>query len=137
MSAGTDDPVAKGDWARLTAEIAARRAVLGLTQREAAARVPLSLSRWNVLEKGRATGFRKGTLIGVSRALGWTDGSAEVVLQGGDPVIAQEPRVVADEVNELRARVEAVEVGLRYALLLLAAEPTPSPDPSNTRSPRS
>ena len=50
--------------------------------------MPLSLSRWNVLEKGRATGFRKGTLIGVSRALGWTDGSAEVVLQGGDPVIA-------------------------------------------------
>lgn len=77
------------DWQRLAKYAARRRAELGLTQIEVAQRGPLSLDRVQAIEGGKSARYRLGTLVALERALGWTEGSVERILAGGEPNVAE------------------------------------------------
>ena len=126
MGVASDSP----NWIRLAAEISERRAHLDKTQAEAATDGGVSLAVWSLLENGRSTSARPRTLAAVDRALGWAQGSARTILDGGearlsdasshqpDPDDDPAGALSADELARRRAEVEAeLEADERLAWL--------------------
>lgn len=78
------------DWERLAGAIRASRTRLRLTQKELAAAAGVAHNTIKNLESGHfpyATRPRK--LPDVAHALGWTPGSVDAVLAGGDPTVSE------------------------------------------------
>lgn len=74
-----------GDWARLRAYVIRDRDAAGYdTQRKFAEAIGVSDKSVNNFEAGRNR-MRRGTLSRVETVLGWVPGSAQVVLNGGEP----------------------------------------------------
>lgn len=73
------------DWARLGKAFAAAREAAALTQTEVAERIGVTRTPIQAIERG--TAFKKvtGTMRSYARVVGWTAGSIEQVLAGGDP----------------------------------------------------
>ncbi len=102
------------NWKRLAGYAARRRAELGLSQIEVAQRGPLSLDRVQAIEGEKSTKYRLGTLMALERALQWTEGSVDRILEGGEPVaapsrihLAEAERSQEDqEIAELRDLIE-------------------------------
>lgn len=99
-------------WARVAAAVLARRVQLGLTQEDAAERGGLSATTWRLLENRAQSSYRRLTLAGVERALGWAAGSIAALLDGRDPTEAGHRRDGdgdgdddADAVVRLRGKV--------------------------------
>jgi transcriptional regulator with XRE-family HTH domain len=96
---GTEDDA----WIRLGREVRRRRDALGLSQKTAAERAQtrpvarknrgLSDQTWAAIEKGDRpkTERRKHVLVDLSWALGWTDDSAQRIIDGESPVERADP----------------------------------------------
>ncbi len=110
-------------WARLAEAVEARRHALMLSQSELAAQAGISESTVRSIENERREGYRLGTLRELSKALGWTPLSIDLILDGGDPVEADtdddgEAGDLRTEISHLRDEVAQ----LRALVLDLTAE---------------
>jgi transcriptional regulator with XRE-family HTH domain len=78
------------DWARLGRALAKAREAADLIQREVAARIGVSKTPIQAIERG--TGFKTitGTVREYARLVGWAEGSVEAVLAGGEPTLVSE-----------------------------------------------
>lgn len=79
-----DEPMGR-DWVRLAEAIEAAREAKNLTQVALAKAAGVSESTIQNLESGTERKRVPASLPTVERALGWTAGSGERVLEGGDP----------------------------------------------------
>jgi transcriptional regulator with XRE-family HTH domain len=70
------------------AVVAGRRAELGMTQAEAAAKAGVSLATWRRFEQSPGLGYRGDTIRGVLRALRVSHDELAGLLEGGGPVQA-------------------------------------------------
>jgi transcriptional regulator with XRE-family HTH domain len=79
-----------GDWAAVGREVQARRIELDLTQDEAARRSDGRVSRvtWGRIENAASKSYSARTLVGVCRALGWSDDSVHRIFRGLEPRLA-------------------------------------------------
>jgi transcriptional regulator with XRE-family HTH domain len=113
-------------WEQVGDLIRRRRDALGLTREatvEKANRLvgsaSLSTANVTILEKGRRDSYRPRTLIGIARALDWSDDAVERLLAGVDPEeveVGQDEPIFMDAsgANLQRVREEDPEY---YALL--------------------
>lgn len=99
-------------WARVAHAVVRRRVHLGLTQEEASGRAGLSATTWRLLENEVQTRYRRLTLAGVERALGWAPGSIDAILAGDEPSVTDDGRGPAtatpaddDAIVRLRGKV--------------------------------
>jgi transcriptional regulator with XRE-family HTH domain len=76
------------DRERLAVALRDRRGELRLSQPELAAKAQVSLSTINLMERSRRDGYRLVTKRQVEGALGWTPGSIDSLLAGGDATLA-------------------------------------------------
>ncbi len=76
------------DWIRLGHAIEAARDAKGMTQVALAVAADVSESTIQNLEAGKARVRQPPSVKKVEAALGWTPGSADAVLAGGDPTTA-------------------------------------------------
>lgn len=75
------------DWRRLGRLVKRRRELLGLRQEDVAEAAEIAVGTVRNVETGnRARGVNLG---GISRALGWEEQSCHLILEGGDPIIAE------------------------------------------------
>jgi len=105
--------------------VRARRSELLMSQAELAAAAGVSLSTVRAIESGRRTSLRASNRRAIARALGWEPESIDVILAGGDPIPAQHQpaqRSVADQLAELRARLDRLEEMLGIRRMLADAE---------------
>lgn len=68
---------------RLASSVRVRRGELGLSVDEAARRGSISAVTWTRVERGQPV--RNVSYRGIERALGWSLGSADAIMEGGDP----------------------------------------------------
>lgn len=80
----------EADWDRLAEAVRQRREALGLTQVQLAERAGVTDTTIGNLEGGRKFRRTPASLPAVEQELGWTPGSARVVLAGGDPTLTSE-----------------------------------------------
>lgn len=115
---------ASGDWNRLATLVQERREELGRTQEEIAADGGPSTTTLTNVEGARAAEYRPKTLRKLEVALGWTRGSVERVLAGGDPeLVDQPPASRSSRVVTVTVRGVPVEIsGLYDALPAESAE---------------
>ncbi|MFD3608966.1 helix-turn-helix transcriptional regulator [Streptomyces atroolivaceus] len=74
------------DWARLGELLRAARTERGMEQQDVAESIGVKRGALHNIEHGKIA--RVGTtVLAYARLVGWTDGSAEAVLRGGDPVL--------------------------------------------------
>lgn len=95
------------DWERLANAVRQRREALGFTQAQLAEAAGVTDTTIGNLEGGRKFKRPPASLPGVEQALGWTPGSARVVLAGGEPALISQ---VADDMplEERYRRVESL-----------------------------
>lgn len=84
------------DWKRLGREFAAQREAVGLTQVTAAEALGVTRTPIQAIERGRQSNgspFTKvtQTMRAYARLIGWTEGSPQVILDGGKPKLAAMP----------------------------------------------
>lgn len=73
------------DWGRLAGALANARKAAGLTQDELAAMLGVGRSSVQKLERGHVYARVLPVHRAAARVLGWTEGSVDAVLGGGDP----------------------------------------------------
>lgn len=93
-------PMAR-DWVRLGAALAAAREAKSLKQTDMADRLEVSRSAIQNIERGRVQKL-SSTIRAYMAVVGWPAGSADAVLDGGDP-----PTPVPDNVTELHPQDQA------------------------------
>lgn len=79
------------DWDRLAGAIRERRKVLDMTQQQLADAAGVDRSTIKNLEGARTPKRLPSSIAAVEQALGWTSGSAQTVLAGGEPTIVIPP----------------------------------------------
>jgi DNA-binding XRE family transcriptional regulator len=109
------------DWARLSHAIADARRRGGMTQDEFADALDVKRSTVQKLESGHAYAKVGPTHRAVARLVGWTEGSVEDVLAGGEPTAASSPAVASAPAGGSEAAAEDLLDGLseRVRLALL------------------
>ena len=93
-------PMAR-DWVRLGAALAAAREARGLTQVDMTEKIGVSRSAIQNIERGRVQKLTT-TIRAYMSTVGWPAGSADAVLDGGEP-----PVPLPDNVTELRSPDQA------------------------------
>ena len=78
------------DWQRLAAYARDRRGDLGLTQEEVAAAGGPSTATLRLIEGNKQSGYRPQILRALERALKWERGAVRAILDGGDPLLADD-----------------------------------------------
>ncbi|MGQ4513615.1 helix-turn-helix domain-containing protein [Streptomyces sp. DW26H14] len=78
-------------WERLGSALKAARADSGATQEEVAADLGVSRATIQKLERGEPHTKVTPTMRAYAVRVGWTAASVDIVLQGGDPVVAPTP----------------------------------------------
>jgi transcriptional regulator with XRE-family HTH domain len=110
------------DWTALGRAITARRKMLGLTQQDLATAVGVGRSTVQSLERGeRAHPKVLHSHRAIARTLGWTEASIEDVLDGGGPVLLDQPTkppsasdgTMEDVLDALSERVKMALLGGR------------------------
>lgn len=84
---------AQDGWVRLGRLVAAERARRGLTVRELAQLGGIGVRTLQRIEAGRAANARPVTLTRLEDILGWQTGSAQAVLDGGEPKRTRDPQL--------------------------------------------
>lgn len=72
-------------WERLGRAVAARRGRLAVTQMEIQDRGGPSVATLNAIENAGRTSYRRSTLHGLDKALGWPEGTADHIVDGSTP----------------------------------------------------
>lgn len=100
------------DWERLAAKVKERRKELGLTQDDVVVIAGPGLSKpvLSLIENARQSGYKDRTLASLDRGLSWRIGSADAVLNGGDPVDARDQvdRITVATLEKMRDRTDVV-----------------------------
>ncbi len=68
-----------------------RRESMGLSLNEIADRAGMHRTTWSAIERATGRAPEGYTLGRVESALGWTAGSANAILAGGDPLVSDQP----------------------------------------------
>lgn len=84
------------DWARLGAALKAAREARGIHQVPMGERIGVGRSTVQNIERGSVKKVTP-TIRAYAREVGWTDGSIDAVLAGGDPTLAPPSRPAAEE----------------------------------------
>lgn len=85
-----------GDWKRFAQQVITRRQELGLETRQSLAEVSgLSYRLLGDVERG-VRGVSEGTLAILEQELGWTPGTAQRILTGGEPLLIDKVADVGD-----------------------------------------
>ncbi len=71
-------------WKRVAQAVKDRRLHLGWTQQEASDRAGVSLATWRLIESAGRDRYQDLTVRGVSRALGWSANTFDIIVAGGD-----------------------------------------------------
>ncbi|MET9395408.1 helix-turn-helix transcriptional regulator [Streptomyces sp. NPDC006624] len=101
------------DLDRLSACVRRRRQELGLGIEPAARRAGISKDTWKRTERGQSV--REASYVKIDQALGWAPGSCLQVLEGNEPVVAQEAETVSG-VTLVSLPRQALETAIRQAL---------------------
>lgn len=104
------------DWKRLAEAIRAARKARGWTQSDLAEAAGIGFSSLQRLESGKPFTRMPPSVAPVERALGWTVGSAELVLVGGDPRSLQDAAQGADERSAVQVARMRLPVMVEYEL---------------------
>jgi transcriptional regulator with XRE-family HTH domain len=88
------DPDQQG-WFHLGQLVRERRTELGLTQAEIHSAGGPSAATLYLIETGRRGSYRPQVLRRLERALGWRAGSVRRVLEGGQPVLEGEEKIIS------------------------------------------
>lgn len=114
-------------WQRLGQAVRRRRVSLGLTQQQLADKAELGVNTITNIENGNRA--RELNLGRINRALGWVEGSWQIVLDGGDPVVEEPteapedtalyiekpPHLSAEEWEDLKSSfMEQLTIWLRH-----------------------
>jgi transcriptional regulator with XRE-family HTH domain len=91
MAAMTEDRT-KLQWSKLAAAIRSAREARGLSQASLAELAGVSEGSVQNLEGGKPRSRMPQTLAKIEPHLGWAEGSARAVLDGGEPTLALPPR---------------------------------------------
>lgn len=110
----------KLQWARLATAIRAAREARGLSQAALADRAGVAEGSVQNLESGKPRNRMPQTLTKLEPALGWAEGSGRLILDGGDPILADTP---ADSVNETDAGTLRRKLPLRIVGELESDDP--------------
>jgi len=95
------------DWARLARTIRRARESRRMTQQELATAAGVSESTvQNLEDEENSYRRRPPSLSPIARALGWTPDSPDLVLDGGDPVLREEPEAPARQTAPLPRRLQ-------------------------------
>lgn len=78
------------DLDRLAAVVKARRLELGLARNKTAQAIGISKDTWQRVEDGKPV--REMNYAKIDPALGWAVGSCTAILDGGEPVVAEESK---------------------------------------------
>ena len=100
------------DVDRLAQEVYLRRTRLGLSQAELAEAAKISTSTVRNIECGRVGERRGPSVPAIERVLGWTPGSGERVLAGGDPELIEQEEPVGYVSSRTRVPVDLSKVPL-------------------------
>jgi hypothetical protein len=105
-----------GDWSRLANVVRNERDRRGLSQ--IAFGKELGVGRTVIQTIERAHKFKKitGTLHSLEQALGWKPGSVESILNGGGPILPEEPDTLA---GGLERRSKGMDLPMRISRALL------------------
>lgn len=109
-------------WPNVAKRMKQRRLALGLTVEAAAERADISIPQWDVMENARRERFRTSSLRGIERALQWSPGSVDALLEGQD--IYEEPPAPPELIDDLDADDDLVRK-IRADLLAAQAWGTP------------
>lgn len=101
-------------WKRFAAQVKARRTKLGLTQAEVVERSErlLSVPVLQVIEGAKRDRFKRRTLLGLARALEWTDDSPDLILAGGEPAARRDGDDVLEALDDIKAGLGRLERAL-------------------------
>ncbi|MET8985939.1 helix-turn-helix transcriptional regulator [Nonomuraea wenchangensis] len=114
-----------GDWQRLSRFVKERREHLRLTQHDVSARGGPSVATVRNIESAAAEGYRGRTFSQLEDALGWTRGSVDAILHGGQPSL---PAGNTDEPSPSKTLGDVlVERGLRRPDELLLSDQVVDP----------
>ncbi|MFB6873695.1 helix-turn-helix domain-containing protein [Streptomyces sp. NPDC056323] len=100
------------DWEELGRALKAARKAAGLKQSDVAARLGISLSSVQAIERGTVYAKPTPTIRAFAAAVGWADGSVEQVLAGGTPTASRE-EPPSTELSEPTAPVPEGKLPLR------------------------
>ncbi|MFB6776567.1 helix-turn-helix domain-containing protein [Streptomyces sp. NPDC056352] len=101
------------DWEELGRALKAARRAAGLKQSDVAARLGISLSSVQAIERGTVYAKPTPTIRALAAAVGWADGSVERVLGGGEPTLARDEPESSAEPSEATVPVPAGTLPLR------------------------
>lgn len=109
------------DWARLGRLLGDARKTRGTSQIDLADQLSVSRATVQKIERGSepARGVPTPTYRQMARAVGWTEGSVELVLAGGEPVLAEreDHGPPGEPGGELDSALEALSERVKLALL--------------------
>lgn len=90
-------------WVRVAEEVQRRRLQLNLTQEEAARRSDGRISRatWQKVESALGQSYSARTVMGICRALGWTDDSIHRVMKELPPIEVESEEQVDSRIQSL------------------------------------
>lgn len=127
----------KSPYMRLAHFVRMRREELGMTQNQVQMAGGPSAAAVRYIEAGKETRPTARTINALERALGWTSGSIQVILDGGDPTVfegAAEPFPVEEVTESLHslqnmvAELESILESQRRAVVALATIDTATMD---------
>ncbi|MFD9603253.1 helix-turn-helix domain-containing protein [Streptomyces sp. NPDC059970] len=101
------------DWEELGRALKAARKAAGLKQSDVAARLGISLSSVQAIERGTVYAKPTPTIRAFAAAVGWADGSVEQVLAGGTPTASREEPPSSADSSEPTAPVPEGKLPLR------------------------
>ncbi len=105
----------KETWDRVARCVRERRDQLEFSQEEAAARTGdlVSTAAWRVFEASGRLGYRHTTIVGIARALRWTDESIIQMLEGGEPTEqAASQQLVVTSIEGIQQVLEVMVEGM-------------------------
>ncbi|MFD6113664.1 helix-turn-helix domain-containing protein [Streptomyces yangpuensis] len=91
------------DWARLGKALQAARKASGVTQEQLADELGVGRSVIQLIERGKEFSKPSQTQRAFARRVGWTDGSIEAVLAGGEPSAREHDSATPSAAQEARA----------------------------------
>ena len=113
--------VARGSWSDVFQHVEARRLELGWTKTQLYDEADISEPTYSGIKRGTPI-KRADKRASLCDALRWRRDSLDLILEGGEPVVTDQPP--ADELRQLRAEVEsqarALEALLRTVKLLVS-----------------
>lgn len=112
--------VDESGWPALARFVQARRLELGLSVRAAADGAGINRATWATIEEGSSR-LQKHRWARIERALSWTPGSIQAVIDGGQPTPLKVERGSRTDLEEELDRIQALDVPASTKRKLISA----------------